>query len=264
MVGLSLFSLAAWGAPADSTVGPASVPDLKFGIKAQAQLLEKSRRANDYQYASLKSFVCQEEIQRFQGNLRGSKTRPIDRVSANLSFENGVERYYDIRQNTRSLTSISALAGAWSEGEFGTLLQQTAQLLAAHSASFIASTTIAGNAAVLYRVSVTAEESPWDLAVGSEHYRIPFTTDVWILASSGEILKIARKSSTMPEETGIAEIDWDVTLAAVDLDGKTWWLPSAAAYSVSYPEAKRREWNQISFSGYRRYSSESSLRFDGF
>jgi hypothetical protein len=252
-------SCAAWGAPADSTV-----PDLAFGIKAQAQLLEKSRLANDYLYASLKSFVCQEEIQRFQGNLRGSKTRPIDRVSANLSFENGVERYYDIRQNSRSLPSISTLAGAWSEGEFGTLLQQTAQLLATHPTSFIAAATIAGNAAVLYRFSVTAEESPWDLRVGIEHYRIPFTTDVWILASSGEILKVARKSSTMPEETGISEIDWDVTLGAVDLNGKTWQLPSAAAYSVSYTEAKRREWNQISFSGYRRYSSASSLRFDGF
>jgi hypothetical protein len=264
ILGLVLFSLAAWGAPADSTTGPAAAPDLSFGIKAQEQLLEKSRLANGYLYASLKSFVCQEEIQRFQGNLRGSKGHPIDRVSANLSFENGVERYYDIRQNTRSLASISSLAGAWSEGEFGTLLQQTAQLLAAHPASFIGSTTIAGNAAVLYRFSVTAEESPWDLAVGNEHYRIPFTTDVWMLASSGEILKIARKSSTMQEETRISEIDWDVTLAAVDLNGKTWRLPSAAAYSVSYSESKRREWNQMSFSGYRRYSSESSLRFDGF
>lgn len=264
ILGLILFPPAAWGASAHSIVGGESLPDLSPGNEAQTALLEKSRTANDYLYASLKSFVCQEDIQRFEGNLHGSKTHPIDRVSAHLSFENGVEHYSDIRQDTRSLASISALAGAWSEGEFGTLLQQTAQLLETQSPFFVADATLDGTAVSIYRFTVTEQESPWDLVVELRHYRIPFTTDVWILASSGEILKIARKSSAMPEETRISEIDWDVTLAAVDLNGKTWRLPIAAAYSVSYTESKHREWNQMSFSGYRRYSSESSLRFDGF
>jgi hypothetical protein len=261
---LSLSALGAWAVPADSIPKPDASPALSAELTAQNELLEKSRLANDDLYANLKSFVCQEEIQRFKGDMRGSKPRPIDRVSANLSFENGVERYYDVRQNTRSLQSISALSGAWSEGEFGTLLQQTAQLLASQSVTFVDATTLAGNAAAIYRFNVAENESPWDLEVGSKHYRIPFTTDVWIAAATGEILKIARKSSSIPEETRISEIDWDVTLDAVDLNGTKWRLPTAAAYSVSYLESKRREWNQMSFSGYRRYSSESFLRFDGF
>jgi hypothetical protein len=256
ILGLTLSPLAAHGAPADSP--------LSIEAAAQAELLEKSHLANDDLYASLKSFVCREDIQRFQGKLSGTKARPIDRVSANLSFENGVERYSDIRQNKQSVPSISTLAGAWSEGEFGTLLQQTAQLLESRPVSFVASTTLDGDSAAIYRFNVPAEESPWDLSTGLRHYRIPFTTDVWILTSSGEIVKITRKSMAMPEETRISEIDWDVTLGAVDLNGKTWRLPTAAAYSVAYAESKRREWNQMSFSGYRRYSSESSLRFAGF
>jgi hypothetical protein len=264
MLALILCPPAAWGAPAHSIVAGESLPDLSPGNEVQTALLEKSRTANDYLYASLKSFVCQEDIQRFEGNLGGSKPHPIDRVSAHLSFENGVEHYSDIRQDTRSLTSISALAGAWSEGEFGTLLQQTAQLLETQSPFFVANATLDGTPISIYRFTVTEQQSPWDLAVELRHYRIPFTTDVWILASSGEILKIARKSNGMPEETRISEIDWDVTLAAVDLNGKTWRLPIAAAYSVSYTESKHREWNQITFSGYRRYSSESALKFEGF
>jgi hypothetical protein len=240
------------------------MPALSPETTPQTQLLEKSRLANNRLYADLKSFVCQEEIQRFKGDTRGSKTRSIDHVSANLSFENGVERYYDVRQNTRSLPSISALSGAWSEGEFGTLLQQTEQLLESQSVSFIDSTTLAGTAAAIYRFSVSEDDSPWDLEVSSKHYRLPFTTDVWISTATGEILKITRRSISIPEETRISEIDWDVTLAAIDLNGKTWRLPSAAAYSVSYAESKRREWNQMSFTGYHRYGSESLLRFDGF
>ena len=33
-----------------------------------------------------KSFVCQEEIERYKGDLKKSKKRYIDHVSANLSF----------------------------------------------------------------------------------------------------------------------------------------------------------------------------------
>jgi hypothetical protein len=261
---LCVSAIGAGALRADSIPKPESAAAVSTEFPAPAELLEKSRLANDDLYSNLKSFVCKEQIQRFKGDIRGSRARSIDRVSANLSFENGVERYSEIRQNSRDLSSISALSGAWSEGEFGTLLQQTAQLMEIQSVAFVESTTLDGIPAAIYRFTVAEQESPWDLEVSSKHYRIPFTTDVWISAQTGEILKITRKSISIPEETRIAEIDWDVTLGAVDLNGKTWRLPTAAAYSVSYAESKRKEWNEMSFSGYRRYGSESFLRFDGF
>ena len=232
--------------------------------KSQEMLLKKARLANDDVYANLKSFVCQEEIQRYKGDLHGSKAHSVDHVSANLSFENGVERYYDIRQNTRTRPNIASISGAWSEGEFGTLLQQTGRLLEIQPVTFVAFETLAQKQAAIYRFEVSEQESPWELEVGSDHYRIPFTTDVWISVATGEILKIARRSSAIPLETRISEINWDVTLSAVDLNGKSWLLPTVAAYSVEYADSKRREWNQMNFSGYHRYGSESSLRFDGF
>src|SRR5258708_3730861 len=93
------------------------------------EILSKARTANEDLYSSLQSFVCNERIERFRGPLNAGTTRAIDTVTANLSFENGVEHYSEIRQNTHPRTSISSLAGAWSEGEFGTLLLQTQKLL---------------------------------------------------------------------------------------------------------------------------------------
>lgn len=230
----------------------------------QQQLLEKARAANGDVYSTLKSFVCREEIERYKGDLRGSKKHVIDHVSAKLSFENGVEHYNEILQNERTRANLSDIMGAWSEGEFGTLLQQTGKLLEIQPVIFIAYENLSEIPTAIYRFEVSEKESPWDLSVGSQHYQIPFTTDVWISVASGEILKIARKSLTIPAETRISAIDWDVSLAAVDLSGKTWLLPTAAAYSVSYAESKRREWNQMNFSNYRRYGAESALKFDGF
>ena len=92
-------------------------------------ILSKARAANENLYSSLQSFVCHERIERFRGPLNAETGRALDTVTANLSFENGVEHYSDVRQNARPRDGISNLTGAWSEGEFGTLLLQTETLL---------------------------------------------------------------------------------------------------------------------------------------
>jgi hypothetical protein len=262
---LFLSAFGVFAMPSDSSSDGEKAPNASIPFQPeQHKLLQRARAANGDLYSTLKSFVCREEIERYKGDLRGPKRRFIDHVSTNLSFENGVEHYKDILQNTHSRPSLSAIMGAWSEGEFGTLLQQTDKLLEVQPVGFVAFETLANVQTAVYRFEVSEKQSPWDLEVGGQHYQIPFSTDVWISVATGEILKIARKSIAIPEETRISEIDWDVSLASVDINGKTWLLPTAAAYAVSYSESKRREWNQMSFSNYHRYGSESSLRFESF
>jgi hypothetical protein len=260
----SLSTLGAFGFPSDSSEDGDKAPAASSKIQPERQPLEKARAANTGIYSTLKSFVCHEEIERYKGDLGGSKKRVIDHVSANLSFENGIEQYFDVLQNKNRRASMSAISGAWSEGEFGTLLQQTDKLLNVYPVAFVAFVDLADTPTAIYRFEVPEHESPWDLVVGAQHYLIPFSTDVWISIATGEILKIARKSLAIPLETRISEIDWDVAMSAVDLNGKKWLVPTEAAYSVTYGESKRREWNRMSFSNYHRYASESSLRFDGF
>jgi hypothetical protein len=261
---LLLLAFGAFSMSADSSKTE-KAPDASINENPmEGQLLMKARVANGEVYSTLRAFVCREEIERFRGNLQKSKVKRIDHVSTDLSFENGIEHYDAVKQNDRSLESLPEIMGAWSEGEFGTLLQQTDRLLATQPVSFVSFENVSGVQTAIYRFEVSEKDSPWDLIVGTTHYKIPFSTDVWISAATGEILKIARKSISMPADTRISEIDWDVSLATVDLDGKPWLLPTAASYSVSYVESKRREWNEMSFSNYRRYGSESTLKFDGF
>ena len=225
-------------------------------------ILSKARAANENLYSSLQSFVCHERIERFRGPLNAETGRALDTVTANLSFENGVEHYSDVRQNMRPRDGISNLTGAWSEGEFGTLLLQTGTLLRTQPVSFQALATLDGVATAIYRFDVPEEISPWDLDVDGRHYRLSFRTDVWISIETGEILKIARASSGIAAETRISALEWKVTLQPVDLNGKQWLLPKTGEYSVLYDQSNRREWNLMNFSDYRRYGSEVALRFD--
>jgi hypothetical protein len=265
VVPLSLLAFGALAIASDAPPENGKAPDATINIQPEeSQLLTRARNANSDLYSTLKSFVCREEIQRYKEDLRRSKTRFIDHVSTNLSFQNGVERYEDVRQNTRSRASLPEIMGAWSEGEFGTLLQQTDRLLALQPVTFVSSETVSGDSVAVYSFVVPESESPWDLAVGSQHYKIPFTTDVWISVGSGKILKIERKSLSIAAETGISEISWNVSLTEVDLGGQSWLLPTDATYSVSYAESKRREFNQMSFSNYHHYGSESAIKYSGF
>ena len=228
---------------------------------APGDLLARAQLENELLYTDLKSFICNEQMERYQAHLNGENPHRIDTVSAKLSFENGVENYTEVRQNTRERPSLSSIPGAWSEGEFGTLLRQTRALLATQPISQQAETNLNGAAAMLYSFQVSGQESPWDLTVSSQQYRVPFETKVWVSKSSGQIMQIARTSTAMPADSGISEIQWTVALKPVDLDGKAWLLPTTGSYSVLYARTNHREWNVINFSDYHRYTSRSVIHF---
>lgn len=240
---------------------PANAPS-ELTAASGLEPLVKVRLANELLYSDLQSFVCNERMDRYKGALGGVEARRIDTVFTKVSFENGVEHYTDVRQNNRSRAQISSISGAWSEGEFGTLLRQTQVLLGSQVVVLQGKTDLNGTATVVYRFEVSEQDSPWNLDVEGTHYHLPFRTDVWVASSSGQILKIERTSMAIPLETKISEVRWSVSLDTVELNGKSWLLPGTGEYEVSYEESHRREWNLMSFSDYRRYGSEVALHFE--
>jgi len=240
---------------------PATTPAKLIELTG-AEPLARIGVANELLYSDLQSFVCNERMDRYKGQLIGAEGRRIDSITSKVSFENGVEHYTDIRQNNRPRPAITNLSGAWSEGEFGTLLRQTQAFLESQAVLFRMNTDVNGAPTTLYRFEVSEQDSPWGLEIESRHYHVPFRTDVWVSVSSGQILKIERTSTAIPLETGISELRWSVSLHTVELNGKSWLLPNTGEYEVLYEESNRREWNLLSFSDYHRYGSQVALSFD--
>ncbi len=245
---------------ANGFAGESAHDPVTFGTH-QRDLTTLIEKSIEEIYLNLESFVCNEEIRRFRGSIAGAKLRQIDRLTARVSFENGIERYTDVRQNDRERPAFSRLIGAWSTGEYGTLLRQTDQLLRTPRVPFCSDTEIDGTPATLCSIWVLRQETPWDLKVRAHHYRIPFHTDVWVAKASGQILKLERVSTEVPRQMGISEIRWDVSLQTLELNGRTWLLPKTGRYAVLYGASGRSEWNEMTFSNYHRYGSEVSLRF---
>jgi hypothetical protein len=200
-------------------------------------------------------------MDRFRGRLNGENQRKIDTVTAHVSFENGVENYSAIEQNNRLRTSMGEIPGAWSEGEFGTLLRQTKTLLTTQPLTSQVTRSLTGEPAVLYSFNVPGDQSPWELIVESEKFRVPFLTDVLVSQTTGKILNIKRTSTAMPANFGISEIEWSVNLKPVSLDGNEWLLPATGEYMIDYAKTNRREWNEITFADYHHYTASSVMHF---
>jgi len=200
-------------------------------------------------------------MDRYKGRLNDEKVSRIDTVNARVSFENGIENYTDIQQNNKQRARMSSIPGAWSEGEFGTLLRQTRTLLSTQPVSINATSGPNEVPSLIYSMDVPGQESPWDLTVNSQTFRVPFRTEVTVAKADGQISQIKRLSMAMPPDSGISEIEWSVNLQPVPMDGRIWLLPSTGQYTVFYKEQNRREWNVINFSDYHRYTASSVIHF---
>jgi hypothetical protein len=229
---------------------------------AKRDLLMQAVAVNEDAYATLGYFVCHEQIDRYKGLVGLETGRHRDTIISKVAIENDREQYSEIRRDNRQLQALSSLDGAWSEGEFGTLLKQTEQLLRTQPTVLVKEERTPDGTTAIYSFEVSAVESPWDFQIGEQHFDIPFRTRIWISESSARILKIERVSTGVPAELGIAEVDWSVALHPVYLDGRSWLLPDTAAYQVIYRDRGRREWNTIKFSDYHRYGAEATIHFN--
>jgi hypothetical protein len=212
-------------------------------------------------YEDLKNFVCREDIERFKGNSRNPAGRKLDVITSTVSYDRDAEHYTDIYQNNKPLNQIRGLPGAWSEGEYGTLLGETLKALRSRKIASVASAPLEGSPALVYSFDYSAEDSPWEIEVSGHHYFLPFRGQVWASPVTGAVLRIDRIATNVPEQTGIAGVNWSVSFGTQTADQRPFWLPTKAVYSVSYLDGGRHEWNLIAFSGYRRYGSEVVVRF---
>jgi hypothetical protein len=225
-------------------------------------LLTLAKQANQPIHSNLRSFTCNERIDRFRARLDEVGKHRVDTVTAELSYADGKEVYSQILRNDKPAASIDSLGGAWSLGEYGTLLRETEDLLGSNTAMFRQLTTFNGIDAAIYSFDTNESDSPWSLTIGPKDYRIAFRTFVWVSTGSAQILKIARVSGNIDQESRVSKITWMVTFKACKLKGKRYLVPDGGQYAVTHGPDGWCEWNVLTFTNYHRYEAETRVIFD--
>ena len=226
-----------------------------------ADLLVRAHTTTAQFSTELANFICTEKIERYKGRISDDKRRPVDIVTSVVSYENGIEHYTDIHQDSKPRRSIADIAGAWSEGEYGTLLIQARNILNTHDVRLRGIGLLDGKPAALYIYDIDESESPWDLVVNGRHYATAFHGEIWVSRENSQILRVTRTSLRIPPATGITQVCWSANYDFTDLNGKKVLLPKTAEYSVAYVGSDRLEWNVMTFSNYKRYGSDVSIHY---
>jgi hypothetical protein len=212
---------------------------------------------------TLPAYVCQEVMSRFQSETRPANWHALDVVTTNLVYENGKEDYRDVAINGKKINkSIEETGGAWSTGEFGTVLVDLFSPATATDFVYQRESRIAGISAKLYDFRVNRENSHWTIHMGSQSYNPPYKGSVWIDPQTARVLRIEMEAFGFPGSFPIDHVESATDYQYIRLgDAKQYLLPVHAETLSCERGTDMCSRNTIDFRNYHKYTGESSITF---
>lgn len=214
--------------------------------------------ALDRQLSSLGSIVMHEEITRYD-RLR-SKARRIDEFEALVEMTDGADGIQQLTRNGRPWSSAAQIPGAWSFGEFSTLLRISREALEGPSARLARPSD--GDPDVLVATfHIPASSARWFVKIGSHTWWLDFEGEIRMSAATGEVREISWTSAPLARDADVDQIRRTVRFAPMEVGGEMYVLPEYAEYRVVH-SGGHVEWNTAQFKNPARYGSRVSIEFE--
>lgn len=249
---------AAAAEPEPPKTAPAASPK-----SARRAFVEKARAAVIAYVGGLPNYVCQEVTTRYVSETRQPNWRPIDVVSAELVYESGKESYRNLTVNGKPLKKAPEETGAWSTGEFGTILRNLFDPGTDADFRYMEDDTIERQAASVYKFDVERLRSSWKIWVPGQYILPAYKGSIWIDKQSANVLRIEMQAQEIPEEFPRIAVE-----SAVDFDYITlgtpekFLLPVHAEVLSCARGSNECERNVIEFRNYHKFAGESTIKFN--
>jgi hypothetical protein len=242
--------------PAPETPAPEAKP--------QDPTIEKAKQAAESFTETLPNYVCQQFTARFVNTSHITSWQPLDVVSAEVVYENGRESYRNLAINGKPVKkNMEELSGAWSTGEFGTLLRDLFSPATAASFHYRKDSTIAGMSAALYDYLVERENSHWRVQVASQSVFPAYKGSVWIDKKNGRVLRIEMQARNVPSEFPLDKVESAADYEYVRIGGTQQFLLPVHSETLSCQRGTNTcSRNAIDFRNYRKYSGEATITFE--
>jgi len=257
-------------APAAETAG--SRPSVRRGAAEEDSIPivrhseDLIRRASDAALdftETLPAYVCQEMMSRYQSESHPASWQALDVVSMNVVYENGKEDYRNLAVNGRATNkSMDELGGAWSTGEFGTVLIDLFSPATAADFRPNGDSRTGGITAKLYDFSVTREHSHWDIHMGAQTYQPAYKGSVWIDPQTARVLRIEMQAIGFPASFPTDDVESATDYQYIRLgDARQYLLPVHAETLSCQRGSPYCSRNTIDFRNYHKYTGESTITF---
>jgi len=211
----------------------------------------------------LPNYVCKEQIARYVSDTRPANWRSVDLVAAAVIYENGKEDYRNITVNGKPRDSFKDTDGAWSTGEFGTMLVDLFSPDTDAQFRFRRSERVATINARVYDYTVDHPHSHWNVIISSQRYMPAFKGSVWIDPQTARVLRIEEQAFGFPSDFPVDHVETATDYDYVQLgDARKYLLPVHSESLTCQRGSDMCQRNTIDFRNYHKYAGESTITFD--
>jgi hypothetical protein len=236
--------------------------ELPFGGRQQDPLIRKAADAALDFTQSLPNYLCQEVVGRSQSQTRPANWQPLDVVSTEVVYEDGKEDYRNIMIDGKPTKKKVEEVGAWSTGEFGTVLIDLFSPATATEFRLRGDSRIGGVNAKLYAFEVARENSHWNVQMASQSYRPPYSGAVWIDPATSRVLRIEMSAKGFPEDFPTDHVESATDYQYVRLGGTQQYLLPVHSEMLSCQRGTDFcSRNVIDFRNYRKFEGESTIKY---
>jgi hypothetical protein len=234
-----------------------------LGSHQEDALIAKAMDAAFEFTETLPNYVCQEVISRYQSERQPADWSAVDVVTTDLVYENHKEDYRNIKINGRAVNkSMEEMGGAWSTGEFGTILLNL--FAPASQTEFHArrEARIGGIPTRVYDFEVKRENSNWTVKMGAQTYIPGYGGSLWIDPKNGRVLRIEMQARGLPPQFPSDRVETALDYEYVRLGGaEQFLLPVHSENLACQRGSSLCSKNAIDFRNYHKYTGESTIEF---
>ncbi|HLK21268.1 MAG TPA: hypothetical protein VKT81_20095, partial [Bryobacteraceae bacterium] len=257
--------------PAKAAAAPASAPKVEVErppapatppVSARQAFIEKARAAAMAYMEGLPNYVCQENTTRYVSETRNPNWQVIDVVSAEVVYENHKESYRNLTINGKPTKKAPEDTGAWSSGEFGTILRNLFEPGTDADFKYAEDDRIAHQAASIYKFSVERMRSSWKIWVPGQYILPSYKGSVWVDKQTANALRIEMQATDIPDEFPRIAVETAVDYDYISLGTPEKFLLPVRAEVLSCSRGSNEcERNVIEFRNYHKFTGESTIKF---
>jgi len=184
-------------------------------------------------------------------------------VTTDLVYENHKEDYRNIKVNGKPVNkTLDQIGGAWSTGEFGTILLNL--FAPASQTEFHARRDgrIAGVNARIYDYEVKRENSNWTVQMASQTFVPGYGGSIWVDPKNGRVLRIEMQARGLPSQFPSDHVETALDYEYVRLGGTEQFLLPVHSENLACQRGSALcSKNSIDFRNYHKYTGESTIEF---
>jgi predicted transcriptional regulator len=225
-------------------------------------LIEKAREVASRFLEGLPNYVVQESATRYVSETRQPSWNVVDVVSAEVVFEERRESYRNLQINGKPSKKPPEESGAWSTGEFGTILGNLFSPYTDADFKFAQDDTIIHRSASVFDFKVLRVRASWRIWTTGQYIMPAYRGSVWIDKQTGEVLRIEMQAKEIPEAFPEITVETAVDYDSIRLGTPEQFLLPVHSEALScWRGSNDCQRNVIEFRNYHKFTGESNIEF---